>query len=136
MPNFQSTVLFLYLGNVAAVGCYPPYISGGAYSKGSAVSQAVTTTTPIVYTVCTTPSSTCVNGYEQTGGVATTVTHNFVCSSDVWCSTVGYAPSSIYSDLAWTKDSTACAVSRLCCAFNFSSCSLERGGTTARASFS
>ncbi len=111
MPKFRSIVLSLYLGYAEAAGCYPAYISGGTYSKGSAVSQGVTTTTRIVYTPCTTPSSTCVNGWITTGGVATTTKYNFVCSSDVWCSAVGYAPGGTYSDLAWTKDASECSVS-------------------------
>jgi hypothetical protein len=110
MPKFQSIVLSLYLGYTAAAGCYPAYSSGGTYSVGSAVSQSVTTTTPVSYASCSTPSSTCVNGWITTGGVSTTTKHNFVCASDVWCSS--YAPGGTYSDLAWTKDASECSVSR------------------------
>ncbi len=114
MTKFRSIVLelSLYLGSAAAAGCYPVYTPGGTYSRGSAVSQTVTVTTPIVYTVCLPPSATCVNGYTQTGGVTTSGTNNYVCSSDDWCGNVGYAPGGIYSDLAWTKDGTPCSASR------------------------
>jgi hypothetical protein len=111
MLKFEIIVLSLYL-SYAAAECYPAYSPGGTYSKGSAVSQVVTVTTPIVYTACTPPSATCVNGWIQTGGVTTSSTHNYVCLSDDWCSNVGYAPGGVYTDLAWTKVSTPCTVSR------------------------
>jgi hypothetical protein len=111
MIKFQTIVLSLYLGTAAAAGCYPAYGSGGTYSKGSAVSADVTTTSPVSYASCSPPSSTCVNGWITTGGVTTTTKYNFVCSSDVWCGVVGYEPGGTYSDLAWTKDATACSVS-------------------------
>ena len=110
MAKFQSIVLSLYLGYASAAGCYSAYSSGATYSKGSAVSQVVTTTTPITYTPCTV-SATCTTGWIQTGGVATSTTYNYVCSSDVWCSVPGYQPGGTYSNLAWTQDSTACTVS-------------------------
>ena len=97
-------------GAAASSGCYPAYEPGGTYSKSSAVSQATTTTTPIAYIACTV-SPTCTTGWIKTGGVSTTVKYNFVCSSDDWCGSVGYAPGDVYSYLAWTKDATPCSVS-------------------------
>jgi hypothetical protein len=112
MPKFQPIVISLLVAYASAAGCYPAYSTGGMYSKGSAVSQAVTSTTPVSYASCTTPSSTCINGWITTGGVSTTTKYNFVCSSDVWCSVPGYTPGGTYSDLAWTKDAAECSVSR------------------------
>ena len=110
MTKFQPIVIALLVAYASAAGCYPAY-SGKTYSQGSAVSADVTTTTPVSYASCSPPSSTCVNGWITTGGVTTTTKYNFVCSSDVWCGVVGYQPGGTYSDLAWTKDATACSVS-------------------------
>lgn len=104
-------------GYTSAAGCYPAYSSGSTYAVGASVSVSSTTstTTPVVYTPCTTPGvGTCtVNGFVVTGGVTTTTTasYNYVCFSEYWCSNAGFAPGSTYSEYAWTKDSTACTVS-------------------------
>ena len=107
MPEFQSIVLSLILGQAAASGCYPTYHPYARYSVGDAVSQIVTTTTPISYTPCTV-SSTCTTGYTQTGGFLASSTHNFVCYSPYLCSSADYAPGGVYSDIAWAKEDAAC----------------------------
>ncbi|KAL3816823.1 hypothetical protein ACHAXA_008686 [Cyclostephanos tholiformis] len=99
--------LSLSLGHASAAGCYSAYIPGSTYSKGNVVSQVVVTTTPITYASCNV-SPTCPTGWNQIGGVTTSSTHNFACFSDSWCSNIGYAPGSVFSDQAWTKDADAC----------------------------
>ena len=112
MLKFLPIVFSLYLGCASSAGCYPAYTSGVTYSKGTAISKIVITTTAIGWTQCTV-SPTCTTGWTQTGGITTSSTYNFVCLSDTWCSAVGYEPGGTYSDLAWTKDATACTVSSL-----------------------
>lgn len=93
-----------------AAACNPAYASGSTYAVGDGVSVSVTTTTPVVYTPCTTPGvGTCTAaGFVLTGGVSTTATYNYACSSEYWCSNSGFAPGGTYSEYAWTKDTTAC----------------------------
>ena len=111
MTKYQDIVLSLVLGHASAAGCYPAYsAAGSAFSVGSSVSSAITTTTPVVYTSCV-PSSTCLTGHVQSGGVATTTSYNFVCKSNDWCNNACYAPGGIYTDIAWTKEAAACSVS-------------------------
>ena len=94
------------------MGCSPAFYPGGAsYTVGTSVSQSVATINPLVWTSCTIGSVDCLTGWKKTGGVATTVTHNYVCNSLQWCNNVGYAPGGVYSDLAWTKEAVACSVS-------------------------
>lgn len=96
-----------------AAACNPAYASGSTYAVGDGVSVSVTTTTPVVYTPCSTPGvGTCTAaGFVLTGGVSTTATYNYACSSEYWCSNSGFAPGGTYSEYAWTKDTTACTVS-------------------------
>lgn len=112
MPKFQPIVISLLVAYVSATGCYPAYSPGNvaSYAAGTSVSQVVTVTTPITWTACEV-STICITGWEQTGGITTTSAHNFVCSSDVWCSNVGYAPGGEHTDLAWTKEDAECSVS-------------------------
>jgi hypothetical protein len=112
MTNFKASALslFLIISSASAAGCYPAYSPGSAYTVGSSVSQSITTTTPLLWTSCAV-SAGCPTGWTQTGGVSSTATHNFACISNDWCSNAGFAPGSVYSDIAWTKEATACSVS-------------------------
>jgi len=119
MTNFKASALSLFLiissasaapAEPAAAGCYPAYSPGSAYTVGTSVSQLITTTTPLLWTSCAVGAG-CPTGWTQTGGVATTATHNFACISKDWCSNAGFAPGSVYTDIAWTKEATACSVS-------------------------
>jgi hypothetical protein len=95
--------------------CSPAYSPGSAYTIGNLVSQSITTTIPLASTPCTVRGAGCHTGWTQTGDVANTATYNFVCSLPKWCSNVDYAPGSINSDLAWTKEAVACSVSTSVC---------------------
>lgn len=105
-------------GNTAATpsfssvpGCYPPYKQGKVYFIADWVSVPTTTTTSVSYVACSPGQGTCpLNGWRQEGGITTTATHNYQCHSDTWCSNSGYAPGSVYSDVAWTKEVTVCTV--------------------------
>ena len=112
MTHFSASALSLFfiIGSTSAAGCYPAYSPGSAYRVGSSVSQSITTTTPLVWTSCAVGAG-CPTGWTQTGGVATTAIHNFACISNDWCSNTGFAPGSVYTDIAWTKEATACSVS-------------------------
>ncbi len=112
MTNFKASALslFLIISSASAAGCYPAYSPGSAYRVGTSVSQSITTTTPLVWTSCAVGAG-CPTGWTQTGGVATTATHNFACISKDWCSNAGFAPGSVYTDIAWSKEATACSVS-------------------------
>jgi len=98
------------MGSASAAGCNAAYSAGSTYIVGDLVSASVTTTTPVTYTPCSTPGvGTCTaNGFVLGGGVTTTESFNYECNSEYWCSNAGFAPGGPYSDLAWTKDSTAC----------------------------
>ncbi|KAL3767361.1 hypothetical protein ACHAW5_003285 [Stephanodiscus triporus] len=108
MTKFHPIVLSLLLAYASAQGCYPAYSPGTTYVAGSLVSESVSTITPYSWVACT-PSDTCPTGWMQEGGVVTTSTHNFKCSTDAWCNNAGFAPGGIYSDLAWTKEAGVCS---------------------------
>jgi hypothetical protein len=110
MTKFLPIVLSLLLAYASAQGCYPVYSPGTTYAAGSSVSESVSTISPYSWVACT-PSDTCPTGWMQEGGVVTTSTHNFKCSTDAWCNNAAFAPGGIYSDLAWTKEADACSVS-------------------------
>ena len=101
------------MGSASAAGCNAAYSAGSTYVVGDLVSTSVTTTTPVTYTPCSEPGvGTCTaNGFVLSGGVTTTESFNYECNSEYWCSNAGFAPGGPYSDLAWTKDSSACTVS-------------------------
>lgn len=110
--KFQAILASIFIGHISAMGCSPAFYPGGAsYTVGTSVSQSVATINPLVWTSCTIGGVDCLTGWKKTGGVATTVTHNYVCNSLQWCNNVGYAPGGVYSDLAWTKEAVACSVS-------------------------
>ena len=110
--KFQAILASIFIGHISAMGCSPAYYPGGAsYTVGTSVSQSVAILNPLVWTSCTIGGIDCLTGWKKTGGVATTVTHNYVCNSLQWCNNVGYAPGGVYSDLAWTKEAVACSVS-------------------------
>ena len=114
MFKIQSIVLSAALwGHAAAAGCYSSYSSGSAYAVGDWVSMSTTVTSPVTYTACSPPGmgSCPSNGFVTVGGVTTTSVNNYQCNSQYWCSNSGFAPGSVYSDLAWTKESAACTVS-------------------------
>lgn len=120
----QPTALLLIsaalgLGGYTAVlasVCYPAYVPGSTYAVGAWVSKSITTTSPILYTACTPGVSACPpSGFSTEGGNSTTATHNYQCNSNYWCSNVGFAPGSVYSDIAWTKENPACVVSLTWC---------------------
>ena len=93
-------------------GCYPPYTQGKAYSISDWVSASTTTTTDVSYVACPPGQGNCpLNGWRQEGGITTSATHNYQCHSDIWCSNSGYAPGSVYSNVAWTKEMVVCSVS-------------------------
>ena len=93
-------------------GCYPPYTQGMAYSISDWVSASTTTTTDVSYVACPPGQGNCpLNGWRQEGGVSTSATYNYQCHSDIWCSNSGYAPGSVYSNVAWTKEMVVCSVS-------------------------
>lgn len=93
-------------------GCYPPYTQGKAYSIYDWVSASTTTTTDVSYVACPPGQGNCpLNGWRQEGGITTSATYNYQCHSDIWCSNSGYAPGSVYSNVAWTKEMVACSVS-------------------------
>ena len=93
-------------------GCYPPYTQGKAYSISDWVSASTTTTTDVSYVACPPGQGNCpLNGWRQEGGVSTSATYNYQCHSDIWCSNSGYAPGSVYSNVAWTKEMVVCSVS-------------------------
>jgi hypothetical protein len=107
---------------VRGVGCHTGWTQtggdnrgGGAYAIGNSLSQSITTTIPLASAPCTVRGAGCHKGRKQAGGVATTAMYNFVCSFPEWCSNVDYAPGSIHSDLAWTKEAVACSVSTSVC---------------------
>ena len=112
MPKFQPIVLSLLIAYASATGCYPAYSPENIknYVEGTLVSQVVTVTTPIAWTACEV-SPTCITGWEQTGAITTSSTHNFQCSSPHFCINPGYAPGSIYTNEAWTKEDAQCSVS-------------------------
>jgi len=93
--------------------CYPAYVPGSRYAVGAWVSKSVTMTSSILYTACTPPGvGACPpSGFQMEGGNSTTAKHNYQCNSNDWCSNIGFAPGSLYSDIAWTKENPACAVS-------------------------
>ena len=108
----KSNILsfFFIIGSASAAGCHPAYSPDSDYAVSNLVSQSITTVTPLVWFACDVGTN-CPTGYTQTGGVSTTATYNYACNSHVWCSNMGFAPGSIYSDLAWTKEATPCSVS-------------------------
>ena len=110
MTKFHPIVLSLLLAYASAQGCYPAYSPGTTYAAGSLVSESVVTITPYSWIQCE-PSPTCPTGWMQEGGVRTTSTHNFECSTEAWCNNAAFAPGGIYSDIAWTKEATVCTVS-------------------------
>lgn len=96
----------------AAAGCYASYSSGGSYKKDSYASATFTEVTAMTTASCTVGTPGCgSNGFKTEGGKTVTKTHNFLCSSDVWCDSPGYEPgNSQYWGQVWEKLSE-CSVS-------------------------
>lgn len=96
--------------HASSAGCYPNYAAGRTYAIGEWASTSATTATPISYVVCSPPGvGKCPSsGLKAEGGFSTSDLYNYQCISDDLCSNDGYAPGSINSELAWTRDSTPC----------------------------
>ena len=96
--------------HASSAGCYPNYAAGRTYAIGERASTSATTATPISYVVCSPPGvGKCPSsGLKAEGGFSTSDLYNYQCISDDLCSNDGYAPGSINSELAWTRDSTPC----------------------------
>lgn len=96
-------------GTASAAGCFDAYASGRSYGNGDSVSATITVMTPIVNERCDTGTTGCVGGFKRTGGMATSETHNYKCTSNIWCSNSVYAPGSANEGLAWLKESAECS---------------------------
>ncbi|KAL3758672.1 hypothetical protein ACHAWU_005258 [Discostella pseudostelligera] len=86
--SIVNAIAISTVGITAATECYPTFHSGKSYMNGEWASASARTVTPIFV-------------------------YNFQCTSDDdMCSNDDYAPGSINSDLAWTRDSTPCSVNQ------------------------
>ncbi len=98
----------------AAAGCHPAYDTAATYSSGDTVSASTLSDT-ITTETCTPPGvGTCPASGSRAITAKTTKMYNYACkngSLGLFCGQEGYAPGTLYSGHAWTRESEECSVS-------------------------
>jgi hypothetical protein len=108
----HAALVIVGRASAATTDCHPAHVSGRAYANGEWASASITATTPITFINCSPPGiGDCpASGLKTEGGFNHSEIYNFQCTSDSgMCSHDMYAPGSINSELAWTRESSPCS---------------------------
>ena len=112
-----AALLTVFAHTSSAVSYDPAHVAGDSYAPGAKISAPKTTETTMLVD-CVTGISNCPTSGKKTLTTTSIVTYNYACATSqnsAFCGQSAFAPGSLYSAKAWTKEITPCTVSKLSC---------------------